>query len=230
MTPRFSIILPLHNEAHRVAPLAHAYRQALDSLDQPWELLFVDNGSRDNAYALAAELALEDPRLRAFQVAQAGWGRAVKLGLQQARGSLMCYTNSARTDLNDLLLALRYALVHPEVVVKANRIVRDSWLRRLGSSLYNFEYRLLFQVPTWDVNGTPKVLPRRVLQQLPTCQSLSDGDLLDAQLMARCFHARVRILEMPVLHNARYGGTSTTGLGSAWNLYTGLLALRWRGY
>lgn len=225
----YSVILPIYNEAERIPLLVSQYSQALETLSADWELLLVVNGSRDHSYRMACEASAQNPNVRAFEILQGGWGRAVKLGFQQARGDYLCYTNSARTDLEDLLLALRYAAVHREVVVKATRILRDSWIRTVGSSLYNFEFRTLFRVPVWDVNGTPKVLPRCTLEALAPISTLADGDLLDAQLIARCFRSRVRILEMPVLLNERYGGKSTTNLVSAWKMYRGLLGLRIRG-
>lgn len=229
MNPTYSVILPVYNEAERVPQLASSYRQALDTFSESWELLFVPNGCRDRSAEACYEQARLDPRIRVAESLEGGWGRAVKLGLKQARGDYLCYTNSARTDLADLLLGLRYAAVNEEVVVKASRIVRDSWLRKLGSSLYNFEYRLLFRVPVWDVNGTPKILPRKVLAQLPPIDSLADTDVIDAQLVALCFRRGVRILEMPVILTQRHGGKSTTNLRSAWRMYKGLLGMRWRG-
>ena len=55
---------------------------------------------------------------------------------------------------------LLYAAAYPNVVVKANRKIREHWTRRLGSLLYNLECRALFDLSNWDVNGTPKVFPR----------------------------------------------------------------------
>lgn len=229
MTPLYSVILPVYNEASRIGWLVESYSQALNSVTEAWELILVINGSVDDSLSVATELSKSEPRLRVFESKLSGWGRALKLGFSQSRGSLICYTNSARTELPDLLLALRYASINQDVVVKASRIKRDSWIRMVASSLYNFEYRLLFQVPVWDVNGTPKVLSRKVLEDLPPFDSLSDGDLIDAQLIARCFRTRIPILEMPVLCTRRYGGKSTTTWRTAWRLYTGLIRLRWTG-
>ncbi len=226
VNPVFSVILPVYNESARIPWLVQNYRASLDGLGESWELLLIINGSRDDSFSVAQGLVADTPQLRVFELKQPGWGRAVKLGLQEARGECLCYTNSARTELADLQLALRYSRVNPEVMVKASRIVRDSWLRKLGSSLYNFEFRLLFRVPVWDVNGTPKVLPRGLLEQLPPIASFSDGDLIDAQVVSRCFHRGLRILEMPVVCTRRYGGKSTTNWKSAWKMYTGLLGLR----
>ena len=59
------------------------------------------------------------------------------------------------------VLMLLYGSVNDDCVVKANRKIRENWKRRLGSLLYNLECRFLFDLAYWDINGTPKVFPRR---------------------------------------------------------------------
>ena len=229
MNPTFSVIVPIYNDEKRIATLVDSYTQALCESFESWELLLIVNGSRDRSFEVATEISTRDSRIVTLQLARGGWGRAVKLGLTQARGQFICYTNGARTKPADLVLALRYAAINEQVLVKASRIIRESWFRKVGSTLYNLECRLLFKVPIWDVNGTPKVLPRKILSQLPPVERLSDGDLIDAQLMAWCFKANIHILEMPVLATQRLGGRSTTTLKSAVKMYLGLLKLRLLG-
>jgi glycosyltransferase involved in cell wall biosynthesis len=223
--PEFSVVIPVYREPHRVASLIQTYSDALQEFTPDWELLVVVNGSPDDTAEVARQAAGGRPGVRVLETPLGGWGRAVKLGLREARGRFLCYTNAARTDLKDLVLALNYARVNEEVVVKASRIVRDSWIRKLGSSLYNFEFRVFFKVPVWDVNGTPKVLPQRVLRALPPLEDWSDGDLIDAELVARCFGRGIHILEMPVLLTRRYGGKSTTNWRSALHMYLGLASM-----
>ena len=59
----------------------------------------------------------------------------MRLGLEAAQGDILCYTNSARTEPQDLVLLLYYALTNPDAVIKANRKIREHWSRRLGSLL-----------------------------------------------------------------------------------------------
>ena len=153
-----------------------------------------------------------------------GGGLAVKLGIEQAKGELLCYTNSARTSPQDLVLCLLYAIVYPQVVIKANRKIRDSWRRRLGSLLYNLECRTFFDLPTWDINGTPKVFPRKMVKLMSLTR---DDDLIDAEFNAICRYARYPVLEVPILSTRRHGGKSTTNYLSALRMYWGAYQL-WR--
>src|SRR5262249_33683676 len=129
------------------------------------------------------QLAKEYPAVRVIHSVKGGWGLAVRLGLEQARGDLLCYTNTARTSPRELTLMILYGVVYPDVVLKANRKIRDSWVRRVGSLLYNLEVRAFFDLNTWDVNGTPKVFPRHFNKLLTLTRR---DDLIDTEFVATC--------------------------------------------
>jgi glycosyltransferase involved in cell wall biosynthesis len=219
-----SIVLPVHNQADHVGSVVEGYVAALGRVPIDYELVLVPNACRDETPAVSRALAAQHPTVRVVESEVGGWGRAVRVGLSAARGSLLCYTNSARTAPEDLTLTLLYALAHPDVVVKANRKIREHWTRRLGSLLYNLECRALFDLACWDVNGTPKVFPRSMSALLGLTR---DDDLIDAEFGAICRHEDYPMLEVPIFSSRRHGGKSTTTLRTASKLYLGAYQL-WR--
>ena len=128
--------------------------------------------------------------------------------------------DSARTSTLDLVRCLDEALRHPDTVVKGRRQARDNWKRRLGSALYNLECRLLFRLPTWDVNGTPKVFSRNHARLL---QLSRDDDLIDLEFGVVCRRARYPIREIALVSSGRRSGQSTTRWRSALRMYRGAL-------
>ncbi len=218
-----SIILPVHDQAGHIASVVEEYEAALARVAEPHEILLVENASRDGSAAVCRELASRIPALRTFHRDTPGWGGAVRQGLAEAKGDLLCYTNSARTAAGDLVLMLLYALAYPGVIVKANRKIRESWRRRLGSLLYNLECRALFDLPTWDINGTPKVFPRSFDRLLRLSR---DDDLIDAEFNVVARRAGYPIVEVPIISTRRHGGRSTTNMRSAARLYWGAWRLR----
>jgi glycosyltransferase involved in cell wall biosynthesis len=215
--PLVSIILPVYNQADHIADVVRDYEAILSRLPTRHETLLVVNGSRDGSLEVCQALVETYPALRVIESVKGGWGLAVKLGLAEARGDVLCFTNSARTGPQDLLLLLLYALTDPNVVVTANRKLRKGWKRRLGTLLYGLECRLLFNLPNRDINGTPKVFPRHFDKLLAlTC----DDYLFDLEFMAVCRREGYPIMEVPVFRsNRRYGGTSTTTVRVALRLY-----------
>ena len=160
----------------------------------------------DNSVALCQDLSNKNERIKVVQTAESGWGKAVRLGLKVAQGEIVCYTNSARTSPEVLYSVLQYSLINPDVVVKANRKIREGLRRRLGSLLYNLECRMLFDSPVWDINGTPKVFPRKYA---PLLNLSREDDLIDAEFVALCRKHDYPMLEVPVLSTRRHGGKST---------------------
>ena len=217
-----SIVLPIYNQADHIGAIVGDYQQALAKMPNPREFVLVVNGSRDNSLEVCQKLAAESPEIRVVHSVKGGWGLAVNLGLREARGELLCYTNSARTTPQDLLLLTLYAVANSGVVIKANRKIRESWRRRLGSLLYNLECRALFDLPYWDVNGTPKVFPRQFGKLLAMTRN---DDLIDAEFNAICRRENYPILEVPILSAKRHGGKSTTNYRSALHMYVGAYQL-----
>jgi glycosyltransferase involved in cell wall biosynthesis len=216
-----SIILPAYNQADHIERLLNGYRVELDRLSLAYELVVVPNGCRDDTAGRCRDLAARHPRLRVVELELGGWGRAVRAGIEAATGDLLCYTNSARTSPQLLTMMLLFARAYPNVVVKAQRTIRDSWRRRAGSLLYNLECRVLFDLATWDVNGTPKVFPRSFEALLGLTR---DDDLIDLEFVATCRERGYPIVEVPALVTVRQGGRSTTNYRSAWRMYRGAAA------
>jgi len=214
--PVVSIVLPVYRQANFIGHTVQEYQNALTRLQHAYEMILVVNGAGDNSLDVCRSLAARSPNVRAVFSEEPGWGRAVNYGLQQARGDVLCYTNTARTNPGDLLLMLLYAVAHPGVVIKANRRIRDSATRRIGSVLFNLECRALFDLATWDINGTPKVFPRAFDKLLKLSRS---DDMIDAEFVAICRRADYPMLEVPILFSQRHGGVSTTTLRSAFRMY-----------
>jgi glycosyltransferase involved in cell wall biosynthesis len=222
-TLMISLVLPIHNQADHVSRIVAGYLNVMRHLNVRAELILVANGCTDGSPEMCRYLEESHKDVHAFELRKAGWGHAVRTGLANAHGDVVGYTNSARTSPEILALMLAYARAYPKVVLKANRRIRDSVVRRAGSLLYNVECRTLFNMPTWDVNGTPKLFPRSFGKLL---ELHGTRDLIDAEFMLVCQRERYPIIEVPLLTTTRLGGRSATNYRSAARMYRGAVALR----
>jgi glycosyltransferase involved in cell wall biosynthesis len=214
-----SVVLPVYNQADSIEEALEDYVAQVKRLEFPCELLPVVNGPRrDHSLEICQAVAARHPNIRTLCIDQGGWGRAVRYGLSQATGDLLCYTNSARTSGKDLLLLLLYGAAHSDSVIKANRKIRESFRRRLGSLIYNLECRALFDLPYWDVNGTPKVFSRESPKLLGLTR---DDDLIDLEFNAICRAEGYPMIEAPIFSTSRRAGRSTTNWRSAIRMYWG---------
>ena len=196
---------------------------SLGNLKHSCELVLVVNGNEDGSLERCQVLAQSYDLLKVMYDEQSGWGRAVRKGLDAATGDILCYTNSARTSSYHLALHVMLALANPGLVIKANRRLRHPLARRIGSVIYNVECRTLFDLPVWDINGTPKVFGRETYERLNLQEN---GDLIDLEFIIRCSQLGLQILEVPIVSLVRHGGGSTTNLISAGRMYWGALSMR----
>src|ERR1700730_4178815 len=223
-TPLVSLVLPVHNQGEHIRSIVEGYIDGLKGLPIRYEIILVVNGSTDESQAVCEALAAEFDGVQTLALDKRGWGRSVRTGLAAARGDLLCFTNSARTTREILMLMLAYALAYPEVALKANRRIRESRRRRLGSLIYNIECRALFDLSVWDINGSPKIFPRSFDKLLALTR---DDDLLDCEFNVVCRTNDYPMIEVPILATERHGGRSTTNYSSAIRMYTGAYAM-WR--
>jgi glycosyltransferase involved in cell wall biosynthesis len=223
--PYASLILPIHNQADHIARVVHGFLADFAKLERDCELVLVPNGCYDASEEICAALAAQHPQHVQLvgPLRQGGWGRAINLGLEACRGEVVGYTNSARTTPETATLMLAYAIAYPDTVLKANRRIRESALRRLGSVLYNFECRRLFDLATWDIDGTPKFFPRRFHHLMSLS---SDAELYDLEWMRACRYAGYPVVEIPIYPTERFGGRSTTSYKSAARMLLGAYRMR----
>ena len=220
-----SLVLPCRNQADHIGAVLPRYIGPLEALGTPFELVVVPNASSDGTEQVVAEIAQRDPRIRMASNPEGGWGLSVRTGLDAARGEILAYTNTARTDPAGVPeFVRRYRELGGRSLVKARREARQAPVREIGSLLYNLEARLCFGVRCGDVNGTPKVFSREFYR---TLRLTSAGDLLDLELMAAAVRRRVPVDELPLRGFRRHGGKSSTTWRSALKMYGGALRLWW---
>lgn len=213
-----SIVLPVYNQADHIRDVMQNYEEAFTRVHNPHEFILVTNNCTDNSVQVCQQLAVEYESIHTINSDKKGWGWAVRLGLAEARGDVLCYTNMARTSAQDLILLVLYAVANPNTVIKASRKIRDNWQRRIGSLLYNLECRAFFDLNYWDVNGTPKVFPRTFDKLLVLRR---DDDLVDLEFIVTCRRENYPLLEVPIFSTRRHGGKSTTNYRTALRLFWG---------
>jgi dolichol-phosphate mannosyltransferase len=213
-----SLILPVYNQGAHITRIVSQYSTFLSSIKTPYEMLIITNGCTDSSFDICQKLSQENPAIRVINIESGGWGLAVITGIAQAKGDLICYTNTARTGPQELALTLLYALSNPGVIIKANRKIRESGMRRFGSLLFNLECRAFFDLYYWDVNGTPKIFPRENVRLLNLQRT---DDLIDLEFNIICQEEQYPVLEVPLFSYRRHGGKSTTRFGSAYKMYLG---------
>lgn len=220
-----SVVIPMFNEAE-VLPLAldEAVR-ALDQVAERWELLVVDDGSRDETPAILLRWAAREPRIRPLlQPENRGYSQALARGFAEARNDLVFFTDGdAQFDLREIAALAEHLAPDVDLVVGWRKRRQDPPLRLLTSALYNRLQATVFGVRVRDVNCAFKLMRRSFVAGLPF---VSQGFLINAELFARARAAGAKWREVPVTHRPRAGGSSTVRFGSVLRTLRDLWALR----
>jgi glycosyltransferase involved in cell wall biosynthesis len=209
--PRLSYFFPAHNEEANLAGLVEEALGTLPGLADTYEIIVVDDGSRDRTAAIAEALAEANPdvvRLVRHDV-NLGYGAALRSGFGAARYELIAFTDGDRqfkvADLGRLIERLE-APDAPDAVV-GYRIKRaDPLVRTLYARAYRLANRIFFGLRVKDVDCACKVIRREALQGL---RVESGGAFFSAELLIKLQAAGRRVAEMGVPHYPRTAGSAT---------------------
>jgi glycosyltransferase involved in cell wall biosynthesis len=207
VTCRLSVVVPLYNEEANVRPLYEATRAALSD-GEGWELVLVDDASRDGTLEIARALGKTDPRVRVIGLARNfGQTGAMQAGFDHARGEVVVSMDGdLQNDPRDIPMLVEH-LERGFDLVAGYRVRRqDSWIRKAPSWVAN---RLIRRVTGVDIrdNGCSLKAYRRDL--LDRVRFYSDMHRFIPAVSVGI--AGARVTEVPVRHHARQHGESKYG-------------------
>lgn len=212
-----SVVVPLHNEAENVAPLAAEVRAALDGA-LAYELLLVDDGSTDATYAACARLRESMRGVRVLRHScNAGQSAALLTGVRAARASWVgTLDGDGQNDPADLLRLWRHAAAHPSGLCIGHRVGRhDHWMRILSSRVANGVRSRVLGDRVPDTGCGVKLFRRELFLSLPYF------DHMHRFLPALVQREGLPVLSVAVAHRPRVRGRSKYGIGD--RLWAGLV-------
>jgi glycosyltransferase involved in cell wall biosynthesis len=208
---RLSYFFPAHNEEANLEGLVAEALATLPTLAETFEIIAVDDGSKDRTGEIADRLAAEHPdvvRVVHHEVNR-GYGGALRSGFEASRYELLAFTDGDRqfhvADIGRLTARLQRQ-DRPDVVV-GYRIKRaDPFVRVLYARSYKLANRIFFGLGVTDVDCACKLFRREALEGI---RVESGGAFFSAELMNRIREAGRSIAEVGVPHYPRTAGSPT---------------------
>jgi glycosyltransferase involved in cell wall biosynthesis len=206
--PALSFFFPAHNEAENIEALVAEALDALPSLADEFEVIAVDDGSRDATPEIADALAAKDPRVRVVHHAvNKGYGAALRSGFGAARYDLVCFIDGDRqfkvADIGRLLDGLNGSDA-PDVVLGYRLKRADPFIRLAYARAYRLALRIFFRLKVRDPDCACKLFRRAALSDI---RLESGGAFLSAELLIKLRARGRRLTEVGVPHYPRTAGS-----------------------
>ncbi|HOK95617.1 MAG TPA: glycosyltransferase family 2 protein [Anaerohalosphaeraceae bacterium] len=202
-----TVFFPCFNEREAIGPLTVKTLAVLKEICPDYEIIIVDDGSKDGTGQLADQLAREYPAVRVIHhPVNLGYGAALQSGFGAAAKEYVFYTDGdGQFDVTELHRLL--PLMEQYDIVSAYRLKRqEGWKRQLNAFCWTALINFLFNLNLKDIDCAFKLYKRRIFDQI---EMISTGALIDTEILARASRLGFRITQVGVHHYPRIGGRST---------------------
>ena len=223
MNPELSVIVPLYNEEESVGPLYRAIVGALDPLGMVYEILFVDDGSRDGTFGKAKELAEQDARLRVIRFRKNyGQTPAMVAGIEHARGEvLITMDGDLQNDPADIPKFLEKIAEGNDIVCGWRHKRQDKLIsRKIPSMVANFIIGKITGVPIKDNGCSLKAYRADIIKSIPLYSDMHRF------IPAMTSMAGTSVAELKVNHSPRKFGVSKYGISRTYKVIIDLLVIK----
>jgi glycosyltransferase involved in cell wall biosynthesis len=221
--PKYSIVVPLHNEHENVTDLYDRLKAVMESNGESFELVLVDDGSTDNTFNLLREIAAVDSRITVVKLRR-NFGQTAGLaaGFDHARGEyIIAMDGDLQHDPADIPIFLEKIAEGYDIVSGwRKRRIDNLWLRRIPSRCANWLMAKLSGVDIHDFGTTFKAYRREILEQVPLY-----GELHRFIPALASWHG-ASIIEVPIRNVERERGTSHYGLSRTFRVFFDLITIR----
>jgi glycosyltransferase involved in cell wall biosynthesis len=204
-----SLVLPVHNEEANIGIVIDRALAVLPQYAPDFEIVPVNDGSRDNSGTILAEYAAAHPQVKPVtHKVNRGYGAALTSGFRAATGDYVMFMDADRQfDIGDL--ALLAPFVGRFDTVAGFRMERNDPLhRRVFAEIFNVSVRILFGIHLRDIDCAFKVFRGDLLRSI---ELTAPGALINTEIQAKLRRQGASLEQVGVHHYPRVAGTATGG-------------------
>lgn len=221
--PDLSVIVPFYNEEENIRRMHAAIVAAIEPLGVPFEMVLVNDGSKDRTLELATEIAREDPRVRVVNFRRNyGQTPAMAAGIEQAHGRvLITMDGDLQNDPRDIEQFLAKIDEGYDIVVGWRFNRQDKLVsRKIPSMIANRLIGKVTGVPIKDNGCSLKAYRASLIKEIPLYSEMHRF------IPAMASIAGPRIAEIKVRHHARQFGESKYGLSRVYKVLLDLMVIK----
>jgi len=220
---RYSIVVPFYNEEANIAPLYVKMTTVMEALGEPYELVFVDDGSRDNTFNVLSDIYEHDRCVNLVRLRRNfGQTAGLKAGFDFAQGEIIISMDGdLQHDPEEIPRFLEKMEEGYDLVSGWRHARRDHWLmRQIPSRVANWMMAKLSGIELHDFGTTFKAYRREVIQEIQLYGELHRF------IPALASSAGARIAEVPIVNLERKSGKSNYGIGRTIRVFLDLIIVK----
>lgn len=206
---KLSLVLPAHNEQDNIEIVVNKSLETLPEYAPDFEILVVNDGSRDETGQIIDRLHQQDARvIPIHHHTNRGYGGALKSGFDASTGDFVMFMDADRQfDIRDIMLLAPFVDLFD--IVAGFRMERsDPIHRRVNAEIFNLAVRILFGVHMRDLDCAFKIFRGEQIRSLSLTTS---GALINAEIQSKLRRQGATLVQVGVPHHARVAGQATGG-------------------
>ncbi len=204
-----SLFFPAYNEEGNIEETIRRAREVGEQVSNLFEIIIIDDGSRDKTGEIVDAFAREDSRIHAIHhFPNQGYGGAVRSGLTASRYEYIFFTDSdLQFDLKEITKLIEHIPKYDVVIgYRTKRADSLSFLRLMNAKGWNLLNRIFFGLKVRDIDCAFKLFKAEVLRGM---ELQSRGAMLSAELLIRLMWRGLPFKEVPVSHFPNKTGHTT---------------------
>jgi glycosyltransferase involved in cell wall biosynthesis len=220
---QYSIVVPFYNEQESIPPLYMKLTEVMDSIGESYEMVFVDDGSKDNSYKVLSDIYEHDRRVNVVRLRRNfGQTPALKAGFDFARGEvIISMDGDLQHDPEEIPRFLEKIEEGYDLVSGWRYERKDHWLmRQVPSRVANWLMAKLSGIDLHDFGTTFKAYRREILQEIQLYGELHRF------IPALASSTGARIAEVPISNLERKSGKSNYGIGRTIRVFFDLIMVK----
>lgn len=204
---KISAFFPAHNEEANIEELTKKTVKVLSEICDDYEVIIVNDGSKDKTKEVAENLAKQDSHIRVLShETNKGYGAALKTGFYNSRFEWIFFTDGdGQFDVSEIKELVKN-VDKADLITGYRKKRQDSFIRKINAFAWGTLVKILFGFRVKDVDCAFKLIKKEIIDK---AKLESDGALISTELLAKATRMRYKIYEIGVNHYPRRAGKQT---------------------
>lgn len=206
-----SVFFPTYNEEKNIRKTVISTKNILKKIAGKWEIIIVDDGSKDKTKEIVNKLRIEDSRIRVISHNKnRGYGGSLQTGFYNSKYDWIAFTDSdGQFDFSEIdNFIIRQKETNADLVIGYYKKRRVSKFKIITSKMWEITVFLLFGLHVRDIDCGFKLISKKVIDTIPKLES-ERGAFISSEFLIKAKKAGFKIVEIPITHYPRTQGKGT---------------------